>query len=120
MSPRSAAHGKSLIGFSMSARPATMNRITVYVSMFGACAFHAAAPVMIRTMPTKKPKNETIFVSMLAVVPTTGTGLKTLCRNHDIAIKPPIMRMYWALLTRMLKSIFFTGSRFCVMLFCAV
>jgi len=42
---------------------------------------------------------------MLAVVPTTGTGFTSFCVNHEIAMKPPKIRMYSALLTKMLKSI---------------
>ena len=78
----------------------------MYVSTLGACVDHAAAPVMIKMIPTKNPKNDTIFVNMLAVVPITGTGLIIFCRNHEIAMNPPIMRMYSALFTKMLKSTF--------------
>ena len=76
------------------------------MSTLVACVCHAAAPVTIRAIPTKNPKKDTIFVSMLAGVPITGTGLISFCRNQEIAMNPPKIRMYSALFTKMLKSIF--------------
>jgi len=85
----------------------------VYVSTWDAGVCHAAAPVMIRMMPAKNPKKEMIFVSMLAGVPSTGTGFSSFSRNHEIAIIPPMIRMYSVLFTKMLKSIFCFTRRFC-------
>ncbi len=83
-----------------------MSRYVVYVSTLGAWVCHAAAPVMIRAMPAKNPKKEMIFVSMLAGVPTIGTGFSSFSMNHAVAIIPPMIRMYSVLFTKMLKSIF--------------
>ena len=77
------------------------------MSMLVAWVCHAAAPVTIRAIPTKNPKKDTIFVSMLAGVPTTGTGFTTFCMNHEIAMNPPIIRTYSTLFTKILKSILF-------------
>jgi len=90
-----------------------ISRYIVYVSTLVACVCHAAAPVTIRAIPTKNPKKEMIFVSMLTVVPTTGTGFTSFCVNHEVAMIPPKIRMYSALFTKMLKSIFVSPKRFC-------
>ena len=93
----------------------------MYVSTLVACVCHAAAPVTIRAIPTKNPKKDTIFVSMLASVPITGTGLISFCRNQEIAMNPPKIRMYSALFTKMLTSIFlFHQSGFVLGYFMAV